>query len=181
MNLTKWISYILIAGLVGFIIGRYFYMKPKFINGEKAPNFRIVQTPSGEVKELTDLEGQYVLIDFWGSWCAPCRKENPELVNLYNKYASKKFQDADGFQIVSVGVERDKARWRRAIKRDELNWKYHIIDETENLKFFNGEITGLYGVKQIPTKYLLNPRGQIIGVNQSVEAIDKMLENKLIN
>jgi len=169
---------VLIIFVIGLFIARYFYMKPKFINGEKAPVFSatLIQDQSFE---LTELRGSYVLLDFWGSWCGPCRAESPALVALYQKYHGQLFQGADGFEIVSIGVERNEKSWQNAIRVLGLNWPYHILDLSSSMKFFNGEIAGQYGIKEVPTKFLLNPAGVIIGVNQSPAEIDKLLAKKL--
>ena len=154
--------------VVALLVGRYFYFQPRFINGERAPAFR-AELLNGADFRLEDLRGRYVLIDFWGSWCPPCRKANPELVELHRRFHDR------GFDIVSVGIERDAQQWRRAIERDGLYWKYHILDRTTSMKFFDSELAALYGVKQLPTSYLLNEEGVIVGVNLSAEEIAALL------
>lgn len=165
---------LLAVGLLALFVGRYFYMQPSLINGERAPDFE-AELLDGNAFALSELQGQYVLIDFWGSWCPPCRKENPELVALYDKYHSASFQDAKGFTIVNIGVEEQEARWKKAIKQDQLHWPYHIFDQASSLRFFDSRLAELYGVKQVPTKYLLNPDGRIIAVDPSAEQTDKIL------
>lgn len=165
---------VLAVGLVALFVGRYFYMKPGMINGEQAPGIRAPLLNGGDF-QLSDLEGQYVLIDFWGSWCPPCRQENPALVKLYNKYKAANFEQAQGFTIVSIGIEDKRERWVNAIQQDSLNWPYHVYDEASSLRFFDSEIAQRYGVKQVPTKYLLNPEGRIIAVNPSVEEVEQRL------
>ncbi len=164
---------VLLVLMILFLIGRYFYMQPKFIQGESSQEI-ISKLPSGEEFRLSDLKGNYVLLDFWGSWCGPCRKENPDLVKLYEKYKDVTFTDAEGFEIVSVGIERNRERWLRAIQADGLVWKYHISD----LNRFDSEAAKTYGVREIPTKYLLDEKGVIIGVNLSAEEIDRLLEKR---
>ena len=174
----KYILNILAVLAVGLIIGRYFYMKPKHINGERPPAIK-AQLQDGQAFQLDDLKGQFVLIDFWGSWCGPCRGENPSLVKLYEKYNKAPFKDAKGFEIVSIGIERNSQRWQRAIEKDGLNWPYHILDQANNLRFFDSPIAADFGVKQVPTKYLINPDGIIMGVNLAVEEMDKLLAKRL--
>ena len=172
-------SFLVIAvGILLFYIGRYFYFQPDVIQGERAPNFK-AQIISGEEMELSDLRGKYILVDFWGSWCGPCRKENPQLVQFYNKYKKATFADADGFEVVSVAIERKAERWKKAIEKDGLNWKYHIMDTATDLRFFNSPIAAEFGVKEVPSKFLLNPKGQIIGVNLSFEEMNKLLQKRL--
>jgi thiol-disulfide isomerase/thioredoxin len=160
---------LLIAGYAGY----YFYKLPKYNNGQKAPQFE-ASLINGEVFNLSDLEGKYVLIDFWGSWCGPCRRENPDLVELYNKYNNSTFADASGFEVISIGVENREASWKKAIKKDGLEWPYHIAQ----MDRFESPIVSQYGVKEIPTKYLLNEKGEIIGVNLDIAEIDRMLERR---
>ena len=163
--------------LVVALAGRYFYFKPKFDSGEDLPNFSATLL-NGEDMKLSDLRGKYVLVDFWGSWCGPCRAENPHLVNLYKKYNGHKFKNADDFEILSVGIEKREERWKRAIEKDGLIWKYHVLDITESFKFFNSEIASQFGVKQLPSKYLLNEKGVIISVDPTIEELDALLGNE---
>ncbi|MCB0616476.1 MAG: TlpA family protein disulfide reductase [Phaeodactylibacter sp.] len=170
---------ILLVLAVGLLIGKHFYMKPRFINGETTPDFT-ASTLGGQPLQLSSLKGQYVLLDFWGSWCGPCRAESPGMVQLYAKYGQAGFKDAESFQIVSIGVEENEARWRRAIEQDGLNWPYQVLDLASSLRFFDSEIATRFGVKQVPTKYLLNPKGQIIAVNPSLKELDQMLGEKVV-
>ncbi len=164
---------ILLVGVIGVYIGKWIYTQPKFINGEVAPNFR-ASLLNGQPFELTDLRGKFVLIDFWGSWCAPCRRENPNLVKIYQDFKDQ------SFEIVSIGVEREESRWRSAIRKDDLRWPYHILDRSTNMKFFNSEIAKLYGVTQLPTIYLLYTKGKIVAVNPSTSEIRQFLEQSSI-
>lgn len=173
--MKKAIWYLLPIILVGgYLVGKYFYFKPKYINGEDAPVFSS-QLLNGESFSLTDLKGYYVLLDFWGSWCGPCRKENPSIVALHQQFNGQKFKNAKGFEIVSVAIETSEKSWKAAIQRDGLNWKYHI---SENQRF-KSPIVMQYGVREIPTKYLINPKGQIIGVNLTVDEISQLLSDRL--
>lgn len=173
MNFSK-ILIFLIAGVIIFFVGRKIYFTPNFVNGEVAADFTGTM-PSGETMQLSDLQGQYVLLDFWGSWCGPCRKESPALVELYQEFNGKQFEDASNFEIVSVGIETNKNRWLSAIKKDNLNWKYHVSELTN----FQSEIALLYGIREIPSKFLINPKGMIVGVNQSVEEVADFLRGRM--
>lgn len=167
-------GWILAGVILLYFIGRYIYAQPKFINGAQAPDFSATML-DGSNMNLSQLKGQYVLLDFWGSWCGPCIAEAPEIKKLYEKFHGKTFQDAQGFEIVSVGIESETERWKNAIERLNMNWKYHVSD----FKNLDSPIAQLYGVRVIPTKFLVNTEGVIIGVNQSMEEIDKLLSNRL--
>ena len=164
--------------ILSFFAGKYFYQMPKFDDGERSPNFEWTLS-SGEKSDLTKLEGKYVLIDFWGSWCGPCIAEFPGLTSLFKKYQNVKFKTANGFDIVGVGVEKGEKRWSRAIERYKLVWKNHVFDENTNFRFFNSKIAQLYGITEVPTKYLLDAKGVIVLVNPSVEELDKFLKEQL--
>jgi len=168
------LSNILLLLLGIYLVGRYLHLRPQFGKGETTPTIATT-LQNGEAFELSDLQGQYVLLDFWGSWCGPCRKDNPKLVQLYDKYHGQHFEEAAGFEIVSVAIEQNRQSWQAAIRQDGLDWKYHI----GLFDGFESEIAQAYGVRSIPTKYLLDENGTIIGVNQSAAAIDRFLAKQL--
>jgi len=175
--LKKYGFNIFLAIIAAAFIGRYFYMKPNVNDGELAPNFKSTLL-NGNAFELSELRGQYVLLDFWGSWCGPCLADNPRLVEIYKKHNGNTFQDAKGFEIVSVAVEKNEARWPKAVKRSGLIWPYHILDKAESLRFFDSKLATLYGVGDLPSKFLIDPSGKTIGVNQPAAEIDAFLESK---
>ena len=158
-----------------YLGGRYFYFKPKLIQGEKAPAFS-AKLADGSPFSLSSLEGHYVLLDFWGSWCGPCRAQNRQWVDLHRQYEGRKIAGAAGFTIVSIGVETNRPSWENAIRVDSLYWRYHILDQASSLKFFNSPLATQYGVKQLPTSFLLNPKGVIIASNPSPEEVAAILE-----
>jgi thiol-disulfide isomerase/thioredoxin len=170
------IGLVILAG--SYTVVRHFYLKPSFADGEKAPDF-IGMLPDGMAFKLSSLKGQYVLLDFWGSWCGPCIAESPALIQLYGTYSKARFKEAEGFAIVSVAIEKDKARWVNAIQRYELFWPYHLLDPVSNLKFFDSPIANQYGVKQLPTKFLINEKGVIIKTNPSLEEVDLFLKERV--
>ncbi|NJN34398.1 MAG: TlpA family protein disulfide reductase [Saprospiraceae bacterium] len=170
---NKWL--LLVAVVALYVVGKYLYAKPRFINGEIAPNFRAT-THDNQPFDLSLLRGQYVCSIFWGSWCGPCLKEMPDLVRLYSNYHDKKLTDATNFTIVSVGIETEREKWLSAIEKMNARWQYHISD----LKNMDSPIAQQYGVRVIPTKFLLNTEGVIIGVNQSSADIEKFLATKIL-
>ncbi len=168
---------ILIVGLVGFPMVKNYFMQPSAGSGEEIKDFSATLA-EGAAFQLADLKGKYVLLDFWGSWCGPCFVEMPHLKELYGKYGTSTFKDAVGFTIVSVAIEKDEKRWRRALDRFQMPWEYQIMDQAESLRFFDSPIADLYGVKQVPTKFLIDEKGMIISVDQPIEEIAAFLEKQ---
>jgi thiol-disulfide isomerase/thioredoxin len=136
-----------------------------FAPGKPAPDFEELLTDRKTNLKLSDFKGSYVLIDFWASWCGPCRKENPNVVKTYNKYKD------DGFTIVSVSLDTDKQKWLGAIQADGLIWPNHVSD----LGGWNSKVSRKYNVSSIPFTVLIDKEGNIVQTN--LRGPD--LENKL--
>ncbi len=132
--------------------------------GKVAPNFT-QNDVNGNPIELASLKGKVVLLDFWASWCGPCRKENPNVVKLYAKY-----KDA-GFTVLSVSLDKDKAAWLAAIDKDKLVWPYHVSD----LKYWSNEVAKQYQVSSIPFTALLDREGKIINTKLRGEDLERTL------
>jgi len=133
--------------------------------GKQAPDI-ILPNPDGEEIALSSLRGNYVLVDFWASWCKPCRMENPNVVKLYNKYKK------DNFEIYGVSLDRNKDKWVKAIAQDNLTWK-HVSD----LQFWNSAAAKLYNVTSIPFTLLIDPDGKIIEKKLRGQALKNKLES----
>jgi len=135
--------------------------------GQQAPEISL-QNPEGETVSLSSLQGKYVLIDFWASWCGPCRKENPNVVRMYKKYKDK------DFEIFGVSLDRDKNAWVKAIEDDQLDWM-HVSD----LKFWESAVVPKYNITGIPMTVLLDKDGKIIAKNLRGKALEEKLEEIL--
>jgi peroxiredoxin len=138
--------------------------------GDKAPDIAL-KNPAGEIVKLSDLRGKLVLIDFWAAWCRPCRMENPNVVNLYNKYKDQNFRYGKGFTVYSVSLDRNKTDWTNAIKQDGLIWDNHVSD----LKFWSSEAAKTYNINSIPATFLVDKDGIIIARNLRGRGLENAL------
>ena len=148
------------------LIGRVARIKGVSV-GALAPDISLSDT-TGTTVALSSLRGKYVLLDFWASWCGPCRQENPNVVRMYNKFKDK------GFAIYSVSLDQAKANWTKAIRNDNLTWT-HVSD----LKFWQSAAAQQYGVQAIPATFLLDKDGKIIAKNLRGDALEQKLEEVL--
>lgn len=140
--------------------------------GDVAPELSFT-SPNDKTIKLSSLRGKVVLIDFWASWCQPCRIENPNVVRLYDKFHDKKLGKANGFEVYSVSLDQDRDRWVDAIGKDKLKWDSHVSD----LKFWKSEAARIYNISSIPYTVLIDENGVIIGKNLRGPALERALAN----
>jgi peroxiredoxin len=140
----------------------------KFIVGVKAPDFTQADT-NGVAVTLSSLRGKYVLVDFWASWCKPCRAQNPSMVRLYQKYKDK------GFTILSVSLDSKREAWMKAIQADKLEWM-----NVSDLKFWKNDVAQQYKITHVPQNFLLDSQGVILGKNLNEDDLNDVLEKELV-
>jgi thiol-disulfide isomerase/thioredoxin len=141
--------------------------------GDKAIDLNY-NNPNGEKMSLSKIKDKLVLIDFWASWCGPCRRENPSLVDAYRKYNKTKFKDGNGFEIYSLSLDKNEDAWVKAINQDQLFWEYHVSD----LGGWQSEGSSKYNIRSIPSNVLVNGKGIIIAKNLKGPALHRFLDSQ---
>ncbi|WP_298317878.1 TlpA disulfide reductase family protein [uncultured Aquimarina sp.] len=168
--MKKILNYSILGVIILFGI---FYMFTKFSAAEKgdlAPDFETTLIDGTSFK-LSNLQGKYVLLDFWGSWCAPCLKESPELVALYKKHNNQ-------LTIVTVALEKNLKSWKKVADKYGYTWKNQIVNQ--NRFVLLSDIARKYGVSEIPAKFLISPEGKLMGT-YTFKQIDDLLSKTYSN
>lgn len=152
------------------------YENTKIQVGEKAPELAF-KNPEGKVIKLSEInKKRIILLDFWASWCGPCRRSNPALVEMYKRYSSKEFKNAKkGFDVVSVSLDQEKEPWVKAIANDSLFWPNHMSD----LGGWYSKPAQVYGVSFIPQAFLLGPDGTVLGKYNTSEQAEADIQKLL--
>ena len=175
----KKINFLVIIAATAFLIAGFAFKterpaKEGLNIGDKAPELTLAD-PMGKVIKLSSLKGNIVLIDFWASWCGPCRRENPAVVGAYNKFKSMNFKNGKEFKIYSVSLDENKASWINAIGKDGLEWPTHVSD----LGGWNSQAAQIYEISSIPSNFLIDGNGIIVAKALRGAQLDIALEKLL--
>ena len=146
---------------------------PSPLIGKPAPDFFVKRLDGNQQFRLSEVKAPVVL-NFWASWCGPCRRENPNLVDAYRKYHKSKFKDGNGFEIYSLSLDKNEDAWVKAINQDQLFWEFHVSD----FGGWQSEGSNKYNIRSIPSNVLINGKGIIIAKNLKGPALHRFLDSQ---
>ncbi|MCB9235971.1 MAG: TlpA family protein disulfide reductase [Bacteroidia bacterium] len=143
--------------------------------GEMAPEFEATLV-DGQPFSLKQLRGNYILLDFWGSWCLPCRRQNPGIVALYEKFKERHSAAGEGFEVVTIALEKEGDAWKKAAEKDGFSWPWQIVEYSQYVMM--SDLARLYGVTDIPAKFMIYPDGSL-HPEMNFNEIEALLEAEL--
>ncbi len=173
--MKKALNIVLFVLVAAFLLMKFVF-NARVEEGVQAPNIE-AELINGESFNLESLRGQYVLVDFWGSWCPPCRVENRKLVPLYHKYKDALLTEKGGLEVLSIAVEKNEKYVHRAIENDGLEWKNHIVQVSRFV--LSSSLAQAYNVTDLPAKFLIDPQGNLIASNPTMSEIEEILTERL--
>jgi len=161
--------------VAALLVYNFFFKTPSFNNGAEVPEIK-GQLLDGTEFQLSNLRGKYVLLDFWGSWCPPCLREIPDIKRFYTEHHGQSYKDADDFEIVSIALEKSDAYTKKIIEKENLNWPYHLIDVNKIIML--SSYAQDFDVKDLPTKFLISPKGEFMGTNLTWAEMDRIMRER---
>lgn len=168
-------SVYILGAIILLVVAYKLFFNSKAKTGSPAPNIN-AELIDGSDFNWDNLKGNYVLVDFWGSWCPPCRKEIPALVGLYNQFQGQQFKSAKGFEILSIALEKNDKTSKAVAEKAGFTWKNQII---ETAKFVAvSPLARAFGVTDLPSKFLIDPEGNLVG-EVSLAEVKKVLQEEL--